>query len=168
MNRPDKLYQDLFKKFVRAHGSSKSKQSCQVELADIWKTEIKVSKTIDEAKYTAMMRNLDEIIVRKEKKGSIVSFFKKSSSLKTKDLIGPIINDDHTTEEVKEVENEIAPEQFNTLDDREPAPTPAQDKMNTQLAEMERALLGLLEARDIGLEGETAVALVTKIKETKV
>ena len=42
-----------------------------------------------------------------------------------------------------------------------------QDKLNLQLAERERILVGLLEARDIGLEGETATVLAAKIKGTK-
>ena len=64
MNRPDKLYQDLFKKYVKTHGSAKSRQACQVDVAEIWKRDIKVSKAIAEAQYKAVIRNLDKTIGR--------------------------------------------------------------------------------------------------------
>ena len=170
MNRPDKLYQDLFKKYVKAHGSAKSKQACQVDVAEIWKTDIKVSKAIDEAQYKAVIQNLDKIIGEKERKGTIVSFFRNPPKKADKTPSEPIVTfgeqQDDLTREVEE--NNLVPEQEDTtFEDKGPPPTPVQDRLNVQLAERERILVGLLEARDIGLEGETATVLAAKIKGTK-
>ena len=171
MNRPDKLYQDLFKKYVKAHGSAKSRQACQVDVAEIWKRDIKVSKAIDEAQYKAVIRNLDKTIGEKERKGTIVSFFRNPPPKKAdKPPSEPIITvgeqqDDLTR--LVEVNNLIPEQEDTTFEDKGPPPTLVQDRLNVQLAERERILVGLLEARDIGLEGETATVLAAKIKGTK-
>ena len=122
MNRPDKLYQDLFKKYVNAHGSAKSRQACQVDVAEIWKRDIKVSKAIDEAQYKAVIRNLDKIIGEKERKGTIVSFFRNPPPKKAdKPPSEPIITvgeqqDDLTR--LVEVNNLVPEQEDTTFEDK--------------------------------------------------
>ena len=60
MDRASKLYQDLYKKYVKAH-HSKSKVQCQNEVNTVWKTDIKAGgKEIDEVKYLRLISELDK------------------------------------------------------------------------------------------------------------
>ena len=59
MDRASKLYQDLYKKYVKAH-HSKSKVQCQNEVNTVWKTDIKAGgKEIDEVRYQRLISELD-------------------------------------------------------------------------------------------------------------
>ena len=80
MDRASKLYQDLFKKYVKAH-HSKSRAQCQNEVIAFWRDEIKGGryKEVDELKYQARIAELDEKIRRSEQKQDIRNIFKKKN-----------------------------------------------------------------------------------------
>ena len=172
MDRGAKLHQDLYNKYVKAHGS-KSKAKCQSEVNRIWKNDIKVGKTIDEEKYVNVIAELDEKITQLEK-GNIKSFFKKKS-VNNNVAPAPKVNEEIAeaevvVDELQEVVNEEGEdlELVHAEEDKAPPSTPAQDKLKALLVAKDRALNGLYEARDVGLEGETAAVIAVKIKETKV
>ena len=178
MNRSDKLYQDFFKKYLKAHGSVKSKKTCQNDANEIWRNEVKVGKKIDEEKYVEAMAKLDETVSKKSG-GNIKNFLKKNNnnvvSNNENDRGGKVVGevelgpDDNRQREVvtTEVNDDAVGDSSNEEPEKEPTPTPAQDKLKNLIAEKEKKLNGLYEARDIGLEGESAKFLATQILKTK-
>ena len=80
--------------------------------------------------------------------------------------LGP---DDNLQREVvtTEVNDDAVEDSSNEEPEKEPTPTPAQDKLKNLIAEKEKKLNGLYKARDIGLEGESAKFLATQILKTK-
>ena len=76
MNTNDKLYQNLFNKFVKAN-PLKTKQKCQVEVNRIWKQEVKSGVVVDKDKYFSVVGNLDDLI---SKQHNIRDFFKRKKS----------------------------------------------------------------------------------------
>ena len=141
MNRAAKQYQDLFSKYVAAHGAMKSKKVCQAEVNGIWKEEIKPGKIVDENKYKENMAKLDETIAKKSTKGTITSFLKKKSkpAMTEKPPENENNNDTSLVPTVVDTED-VSVVDVSPAESATPPPTPAQDKLKGILAVKERTL----------------------------
>lgn len=185
MNTNDKLYQDLFNKFVKAN-PLKTKQKCQIDVNKIWKNEVKSGVVLDKDKYFSVVGNLDDLIAKQQKTVNIRNFFKRKKSLlnnnNQRDKSLQHTNDDENINDNAAGEDITAPDEIppntegpsngdkttDANDEGQASPsTPAQDRIKTLLAVKQKTLNQLFEARAVGLEGDTAKLLVTNIKQTK-
>lgn len=168
MNTNDKLYQDLFNKFVKAN-PLKTKQKCQIDVNKIWKNEVKSGVVLDKDKYFSVVGNLDDLIAKQQKTVNIRNFFKRKKSV--------LNNNNNAAGEDITVPDEILPntegpsngdKTTDANDEGQASPsTPAQDRIKTLLAVKQKTLNQLFEARAVGLEGDTAKLLGANIKQTK-
>ena len=172
MNTTDKQYQNLFKKYVKAF-PEKTPAVCQRNVSELWKEEIKKGKhSIDDKKYEEELAKLNNIIVNREKKGGIQSFFQK----KTKKTINPTVlipeKEPVIVDTVEPSDDQTNDEAVVTLADdndndamEEKHTCPVQDKLKMKIAEKEKALTNLNEARNLNLGDESTVTLTKKIRD---
>ena len=180
MDRASKLYQDLFKKYVKAH-HYKSRAQCQNEVNALWRDEIKGGryKEVDELKYQARIAELDEKIRKSEQKQDIRNIFKKKiehnnnvekvseSATEVKVTVDTGASKQQNDMEVNLVDVTNDCPSNSTVRDSVLHSTPAQDKLREELSEKEKALNGLYEARAIGLSGHSAIFIEAQIKKAK-